>query len=429
MNTRNVSELRLSSRFNQKSPPLASRRRAISDLLIAALTCALLAPVSVARTHSNSMMARPDNLHLADVNGDGFAEWAGYANDAPSGGYVISIARAMWSAMPLLTIDRRYRTTGHSETVTQMFTGHFLDQKRLPWATPGRDQESVCIYTNTGHVQCFVINLDTASPYWYSDQATGSFMNQDILVGDFDGDGLDELLLYNRWTAAVELWKYNTSIGQFAPVSNFAPGNFGDDASIIAGSPIVLVGDFADFSDGRRDDLLVCNSSGQVSRYDARQDSSGRTTFWIAFRTRGSVAACSPYNVSVADVTGWGLESLVLRNSSNGSVRFLDMRWMPSTGLLAGYLVPVDTYWTIGSVNEGQIGPGDGFLMWAKMSRWPGESGANTRDDVFLYTSDASLSEYDARYYAPTFAYTYWWGFTQPLSYLLTRMFSWAAPS
>ena len=413
-------EFSSNSCINLNSTPAASRHRATFTLLIPALACALLTPAAVARVHSNSMAPRPDNLHLADIDGNGFAEWIGYENDTTYGGYVISVARTDAYATPLFNIDRRYRSTGTTETVFKLFTGHFL----YP------NQDSACIYTNSGHVKCFYVAAGTASPYWYSDQASSALdalMNREVLVGDFDGDGLDEILLYDRWSAAIDLWKYNPTTGHFEAVPNFAPGNFGDDAAAIAGSPIVMVGDFADFSDGRRDDLVVCNSRGQVVRYDARKDSLGRTTFWNAFWSNGAYP-CSPYNVSVADVTGSGLESLVIRDSTSGSVRFLDMRTIATSGFLKGYLLPVDTYWTAGSVNQGQIGSGDGYLIWAKMSRWPGESGTNTRDDVFLFGSaSAALSRYDARYYAPTLTYTYWWGYTQPLSYLLTRMFSWAA--
>ncbi len=413
-------EFNSNSCFNPKSTHATNRSRSAYSLLIPALACVLLTPVAMARVHSNSMSPRPDNLHLADINGDGLAEWIGHENDTTYGGYVISVAHTDPYATPLFTIDQRYRSTGHTETVFKLFTGHFL--------YPGED--SACIYTNTGHVKCFYLPAGSSSPYWYSDQASSTLaalMNREVLVGDFDGDGLDEILLYDRWSAAIDLWKYNSTDRQFEAVPTFAPGNFGEDAAYIAGSPIVLVGDFADWGDGRRDDLAVCNSGGQVVRYDARKDSLGRTTFWKAFASNGAYS-CSPYNVSVADVTGWGLESLVIRDSTNGTVRFLDMRSIPSSGLLKGYLLPVDTYWSAGSVNQGQIGSGDGYLIWAKMSRWPGESGTNTRDDVFLFGSaSAALSRYDARYYAPTLTYTYWWGYTQPLSYLLTRMFSWAA--
>jgi hypothetical protein len=388
--------------------------RAIVKAALGIIIFSILAPLATARVHSNSMLAMPDNLHLADVDGDGLAEWVGFENDTTYGGYVISIARTDFSVTPLLTIDRRYRITGNTETVFKFFTGHFLYGGR----------ESACIYTNTGHVKCFVIPPGSDAAYWYSDQGAGSFLGREILVGDFDGDGLDEILLYDRWTAAIELWKYNGGTGQFAPVPNFVPGNVADDAGSIAGSPLVLVGDFADFSDGRRDDLLVCNSYGQVVRYDARKDALGRTTFWFAFKTGGGFAACSPYNVSVADVTGAGLESLILRDSSAGSVRFLDMRSLPATGNLA----TVDAHWFVGSVDQGQIGRQQGYLIWAKMSRWAGESGTNTRDDVFLYGSDTSLSRYDARYYAPIVTYTYWWGYTQYLSNVLWAMFSWATP-
>ena len=96
---------------------------------------------------------------------------------------------------------------------------------------------------------------------------------------------------------------------------------------------------------------------------------------------------------------------------------------MTQTGLLS----PV-TFWLLGSPDQGQIGTGIGLLIWAKMSRWPGEIGTATRDDVFLYTTDGGLHRYDARFYLPTVAFTYWWAYTKPLGDVLHTMFSWAAP-
>ena len=392
------------------------RKQRLATAAGCALFIAVLSPFATAKVHSNSMLPRPENLHLADVDGDGVAEWVGYENGSPydpyGGGYVMSIARTDFYTTPLLTIDRRYRTTGNTATIFKLFTGHFI---------PG--QESVCIYTSTGHVQCFVL-YGTNWTYWYVDQPATPSWGNEIIVGDFDGDGLDEVLLYNRWTAAIEMWKYQTDTARFGPVTNFAPGNFGDDAAIIAGSPLVMVGDFADFGDGRRDDLVVCNGAGQVSRYDARSDAYGRTTFWIAFRTRPGVAHCgSSEGTTVANVAGWGFESLIVRDNSSGVIRFLDMRSMTP----AGDLGPVSFPFTP-PPDQGQIGPGDGILVWAKMSHWPGEFGTDTRDDVFLYTADTMLNRYDARFYAPTVAVTYWWGYSQWLGSVLTRMFSWAAP-
>src|SRR5689334_8507195 len=94
-----------------------------TKLLVSAISMALLAPAAIARVHSNSMLARPDHLHLADVDGDGLAEWVGYENDTTYGGYVITIVRTDFSATSLLTIDRRYRTTGNRESVVKLFVG------------------------------------------------------------------------------------------------------------------------------------------------------------------------------------------------------------------------------------------------------------------------------------------------------------------
>jgi hypothetical protein len=391
--------------------PFTACTRAIGNLAGWTALCVLLALPAAARVHSNSMLPNPFHLHTADVDGDGIAEWVGYENDTSYGGYVLSIARTDFYATPLLTIDQRRRTTGNSAQVSKLFTGRFV--------YPG--QESVCTVLNTGRVQCFLVFAGSTSADLYADQVgTSSWFGREILVGDFDGDGLDEVLLYDRWTAATELWKSNTSTGQFAPATNFAPGHVAADAGLIAGSPIVLVGNFGDWGDGRRDDLLVCNSRGQVTRYDARRDpSSGGTTFWYAFRTGAGVTSCNYSDVSVADVTGSGYESLVLRDSRTNTTRFLSM---DSTGTL----LPVDSSWILGSVNQGQIGPGDGFLIWAKMSRWAGEAGTDTRDDVFLFAGE-SVSRYDARYYSPWFTYTYWWGYTQWSGYVLSKMFAWAA--
>ena len=203
------------------------RKRPTANFRAAVVLAVFATTLAHAKVHSNSMLPQPEHLRPADVDGDGLAEWVGYANDTTYGGYAISIARTDFATTPLLRVDRRTRTTGNRSLVNKLFTGHFLFT----------GQESVCVYTNTGRVQCFLMPSGSHSEYWYADQpATGSWARE-ILVGDFDGDGYDEVLLYDRHTAAIEMWKCNASTRQFAPVREFAAGNFGADAAIIAGCP------------------------------------------------------------------------------------------------------------------------------------------------------------------------------------------------
>jgi hypothetical protein len=392
----------------------SSRLACLSRLITVALFCTI---AGQGKVHSNTQLPAPGNMHMADVDGDGVADWVGYES-SPGSGYLLSMVKTDPNATRIARIDRT-AYTGNTASITRLFTGRF----RSP------NKESVCTYLyDSNRVQCFELGLANI-PNWYVDQTAYSgsapffpsgFYGSEIVVGDFDGDSLDEVLLYNRSNGTVRLMKYVAN-DVFHQVVNFLPGNLGDDAAMIAGC-VVLVGNFANFnSEGTRDDLLVYNPrSGQISEYDARRDPAGRTTFWIAFRTRYGVVSAAQ-DITIADVQGFGYEACVLRDRTTGAISFRRMGTVNST-------YDLDDLgrggWLIAPVMQGNIAAaGSGYLMWGKMNYSPSEPGGSRRDDVFLYTTaNVSLVRFDARYDSNKPAYTYWYWYERSLGSLQVAM-------
>jgi hypothetical protein len=360
-----------------------------------------------ARTHSNSLTRMRTSVYgnhfsLADLNGDGLSELVGFSQDEY--GFKISVGSADWPNPVIATFDSHGKPEWAGKHIGQLFTGHF----------DNRDRESVCFRSRSNgfdfyweSIYCFSLYGNTLYQTT-SDPSPRTWDPGDAYaVGDVDGNGYDELLVYSPYNIR------SLDVYEYARGSHFGFWGYDFDRGNLptawSGQLTELyVGDFADFSvDGsaRRDDILIYNrSTGEMQRLDSRV-SGGKTVYWVAWNTFGTVHANE--EIGVADGDGNGFEDLILHDTQWGGLRFLTTLW-PVNAL--PYRQP----------EQGQIPTfsqaTESHVYWGLMKYHPGEGGStNTRDDVFVYfPASDSYSRYDARFSAAI--RTYWWYYTKPVA-------------
>ncbi len=406
--------------------------------------------------HSNTAInfASPQTtfsgFQLADVDGNGRAEWVVYTNAALVGtvtGFTLVVANADDTVSQLVN----YTESGiiyNSPRIEHMLTGRFFDF----------DVDSILLFSTyhdgsprPDEVRGFNVDLahKTLIPkltqptytgfsvfprdeeFGESPGTGGTSRKVQILAGDFDGDDLDELMFFNPNNGQVRIRKYKLN-DVFYPMESFDPGNLKDSTSFLKNS-ILLAGLFTEPNiDGdlrQRDCLLAYNTGDRaIHRFDARRDPvTGGTTFWWAFSTPpGYVPANS--QISVADVDGNGLEECIMYDTDSGSVRFFRMQ-QRLDGTKGLRRVPC--------LEQGQIPYGPNFvlteglrswgqLVWARMKDFPTEEGnTNNRDDVMVYNvAREAFTRIDARWDGGDETQTFWWGFNIPRSVLVSKLSS-----
>jgi hypothetical protein len=402
----------------------------VSRLLVCLALMLIAASASArARSNAHTRLKTPngnEQLALADLNGDGKKEFIGWTQEYT--GFEISVmsADSPWQQMARLDVRGNSAYFGHY--IKSFFTGYF----------DSTTQESICFYTqnpnNYGYIPrvfCFMLSYGslvetssyTAPPEWMIDSK--------YAVGDFDGNGYDEVLIYRQNGRDLHVLKYNqrfpnyTTYG-FSRMASFDYGNLaGFDWT---GGVEFHVGNIVDYpNEGRRDDLLVFNvSTRQIARYDSRLYN-GMTTFWWAY-TSASVVGGNE-EVMVAEANGDGLEDLILHDIWYGNTRFLNA---------ADYTLPALKGGRLGSrLSSGNIPrfstPTENYLFFGILSRASAEpTYENLRDDALVYIpGERNYLRYDNAWesascapYQPCYTgtQTWWWNHTMPIDWMQGQM-------
>jgi predicted NUDIX family NTP pyrophosphohydrolase len=121
-----------------------------------------------------------------------------------------------------------------------------------------------------------------------------------VAVGDFNGDGVQDLAVANELSANVSVLLGNGD-GTFQAVVNFGAGNFPSS---------VAVGDFN--GDGAQDLAVANNSSNNVSVLLGNGD--GTFTAAVNFG-----AGARPFSVAVGDFNGDGVQDLAVANEGTSA--------------------------------------------------------------------------------------------------------------
>jgi FG-GAP repeat len=367
-----------------------------------------------ARTHFNSLTRMKTsvykNLLLADVDGDGRSDLIGFTQNQY--GWEISVGSADYTNARKAIYD--IHLAPHPEWtniyIDQIFTGHFDRTDRESICFRGRNQSHTDWYYQS--IYCFLVSGSTLTPTTSEPSPWTWDPGDATVVGDFDGDGYDELMTYTPSNGSnLEIYQYNRGTPYYGFWNlDWDRGNL--NAFSWAGGVEIYAGDFADFaSDGsaRRDDLLIFNkTTKQVARFDARVWA-GRPTFWWAF-TSGGGAIGSTEEIGVADADGNGFEDLIPHDTATGTFRFQSMTSAALPAL--AWRQP-----EAGQLPTFTSSPTESHAYWGVMKSFPGEGGGtNLRDDSFVYVNawDAYVRN-DARYCAPgacgtSYGYrTYWY--------------------
>jgi len=323
--------------------------------LLAALAATLFFPaVAHARSYSNTQVALPNNLHLVDLNGDGIDDWV------------------LWKGRQLFAARTNFQAEGYAydyvaSAPARAFVGYFKDGPS--------GQACLIPKKNSARLACYQLHNDhdAFTVAWTQPNFIGP--KEEAIVGDFTGDGRDDVLVYAPGKGTFELWEKGTRRFVKAEASAFVPGALADGG---LKHKLILAGNFGDVSgDGTRTDLLVFNRTRRrLTRINARKHGADGVTFVSDFTTRDDFVNANE-TPTVASVRGLGFEEIVL-NPGLGAFRFF-VPALGSSGDLQSFTQGV-----------GDLSPAMGReLFWGDLKQLTsGTTNDNKRDDVILY-SDA----------------------------------------
>jgi len=338
----------------------------------AGLTLLTTALPAEARVRSNTQERTPDNVYIADFNGDGsadFLEVNGSKVVGRSADYDLTL-----SFDDILADGNR---------VVKVFTGQF--------SGPGRDQ--LCAVFQDGALACYVLSPDNTSMWWWFTQGTFVGSGEEAMVGDFNGDGQDDVMVYRAGDGNLRLYELDPS-GFFF---NEVPFSLGNLAGIDLTNKIIRVGEFGQATN--QSDLLVFDPAwGQFHRFDSVINDSGLPEFWWALSSSSGLTSADE-DVTVANIAGDVTDDVVIHDRNSGNYRFHKLEWADPDGSL----IPIS------SVSIGQLPVSAGTVIWAKIAH-EDEPGSSLRDDS-LYFSNGWLVRTDARWDGS--AFTYWWSYSR----------------
>lgn len=342
------------------------------------LTAPLLVPDSAHANprKSNSQIPLPRQISIGDIDGDGLQDMVQFAGNR------IFAYRTNYTRDGILH--------GYLDSeIRQLVIGDF-DSK----STTNR-REEICAVHKDNTFRCYTASKDKRELWWWFTQPNFISSDEQAIVGDFDGDGNDDIMTYNPSNGAIEVWARQPGAFEFRPLKDFTLGNLGQ---LDRKNKVLFAGEFGQTTG--RDDLLVWDkSAGTIYRYDSVTDKSGKRTFWWAFTTKSGFVKPGQ-TVRIANLTGGAQDGVVLTDGKGGYQFFQAVydkgNLAPQTGLDLGNLPShkgMDAY-------------------FGRFAAWSSEPGTN-RDDVLLYNrSTNELARLDARWDANKKKMTYWWAYT-----------------
>jgi hypothetical protein len=320
----------------------------------------------MAQAQTNAQLPMPHSLYLGDIDGDGmddFIQLAGnrifvYGTDAGKTG-------KLHYYLP--------------SPASQLIIGNFS----------GAGNTQICAVLNIGLLSCYASSSDQRTLWWWFQQ--GNFIgNQQAIVTDLDGDGRDDLLLYNPSTGVLAA--YTVVNGGFHPMPNFDLGNLNSVAKPNMRFRSIRV-------KGGRGGIAAIDSSGALSWFYSVFDGKKNTLFF-AFRTASNFVLAG-YDVTTARIDDDNVDDVIL-HSPSGTFSFYHIKQ------LGNGLEPIK------NISVGQLDTHDqnAQVYWARMMPNIPEQGGMTRDGALVYVpSKNQFVRSDARWDGSK--YTYWWTYNE----------------
>ncbi len=208
---------------------------------------------------TNSQILLSPRLYLGDIDGDHLDELI------EVDGRHLYIFKCNYEHPPLLEHV-------FSSRVNRLVIGDYVASGR----EHGKDQ--ILAILEDGTIQGWAISDDLKQMWWWFTQPTFINDSEHFIVGDFDGDGADEIMVYEPSTGAIKLYEFQSN-GLFGEMSGYSLGNLnGPDLR----QKLLLAGDFGQ-AYSRKDLLVIDRAAGQIMRFDTANEPNGTNTFCWAF--------------------------------------------------------------------------------------------------------------------------------------------------
>jgi len=325
---------------------------------------------------SNTQTQLGGGLHLGDLTGDGRDEFIVVSGDT------IEVFRDGMARELLAQASVR-------ADIRDVLVGRF---RKLE----GVDRDQLIVWQATGDVSLLSLT-ERGELRWSHSQTSFLTKHHRAVVGDFDGNGLDEVLIIDNKSNEVDLIQMIDG-RTFGRHPAFTPGNLSSEKSFV--NKLVLAGEFN--GDTTETDLVVFDVlKGQLSRYAGVSTATGVTFHWAFTTAEGAL----PRTASVA-----------VGNLENGETDGLAF-WDPTTRSHSLYAVDWDNrkLRMIDSVNTVQMPSPDGGKSWqfgsVRDDRWRNEPGRRRNDLVVADRRTGQITQADARFDARNGEFTYWWAY------------------
>ena len=316
---------------------------------------------------TNTQTLLPDDLYLGDIDGDGVSEYVNFSCNE------ISVWRTNYEQTAMIhhCLD---------DPIKRLLIGNFSGEK----------QQMILAIVEGGLLAAYRVNPEGNDICWRFTQVSFIGDDEDAIVADFNCDGKDDILVYNRNSGQIRM--YSPKNGPyFEPMPKFAIGNLSRAA--IPGMRFRA----GDFTHCNRQDLATINPSGQVSVFASVWDDHNYT-FWWCF-TSNSYVIPSQVEVLVARIDNCEVDGLALHNSATGSTRFLQLEYNNGSP-------PEITH-----VSTGQIDTSAHSSLFFARMRGRFNEPETLREDAIVFLRDSKMiARVDARWSGQEL--TYWWGHT-----------------
>jgi len=328
---------------------------------------------------SNTQIVVPNQSNFGDIDGDG--------NDDTL------VSRGRWVYVA------RNDFEGHGIVATRLDT--FADISRLvignftDVAGVAAAREEICAILSDNWLTCWTLGTNDSRLTWLSGTWSPIATDEEIIVGDYDGDGHDDLFVYKPSTGAMRLYVMDAATHTFVTMANYSLGNLGTTSCNRINTQ-VRAGDFGG-AVGRDDVVLADTATGQICLFISATDASTRT-FWWAFTSAGGVIGGND-DFAIASIDGDSRDDLVLRDRTSGGWRFRKLEFG------GGSLVPIT------NPDVGQLPTDPNAQMFWMRNRGAFDPGWN-RDDSMVYVTTSQLWHQTHARFTGT-AETFWWAYTQ----------------